>query len=143
MFWLGGRAVSLREGAMSERRAVARKKTLLQGRLFFNNGCNSVDCTVRDISDAGARLSFGGAVTIPEVVELRIPNKAEQYRAVVQWRIDKEVGVAFGVEDPPSSTAGPGDVVARIARLERTVALLLRKINELQTDQRQRHGEEM
>ena len=44
---------------MKERRLSARKKSFLQGRVYYNSRRSSVDCLVRDISDEGAKLVFG------------------------------------------------------------------------------------
>lgn len=133
---------------MNERRRVARQKSFLQGRLFFNNRRTSVDCVIRDFSDLGARLKFSGAVATPEVVELHIPNKDETYRARVQWRNGDEMGVSFdnaGVapEVAPQAASGagpPADWAARIHKLEHDVLVLQRKFNELQAAMRQKQG---
>jgi hypothetical protein len=39
---------------MIERRALARHKTFIKGRIYFNNRLSSMDCIVRDITDRGA-----------------------------------------------------------------------------------------
>jgi hypothetical protein len=80
---------------MTERRQAARKKSLLQGRVYYNNRRSSVDCIVRDISERGAKLVFGEAVAIPDVIELYLPGKEELHRVVVQWRRGNEMGVDF------------------------------------------------
>ena len=128
----------------SERRSSARQKSFLQGRVFFNNRRNSIDCLVRDISDLGAKLIFAGTVTIPEVVDLYIPNKDELRRATVQWRFAEEVGVAFDADDapslvPPAAPRGT-DVVGRIQQLEKDVATLQRKLNEMHAEMRRLQG---
>ena len=41
---------------MAERRTAARKKSFLQGRVYYNHHRSSLDCLVRDISEEGARL---------------------------------------------------------------------------------------
>ena len=35
---------------MSERRVATRSKSLLQGRVYYNNRRSSVDCVIRDIT---------------------------------------------------------------------------------------------
>ncbi len=129
---------------MNNRRASERQKSFLQGRIFFNNRRSSVDCLVRDISEQGAKLRFSEAIAVPEVVELYIPNKDETHRARVQWRIGEEVGVAFGPDEVSSPSLVPdapaADLAARVRRLEGDVAALQRKVNELQSDLRQRQG---
>jgi hypothetical protein len=125
-----------------ERRTLLRKRSFLQGRLYFNNRRSSLDCLVRDISDQGAKLKVSDSIAIPEFVELHIPNKDETYRAKVQWRTGFEIGVTFENEQEAPSivpSAGPADLLERVRRLEAEVASLHRKLNELQNELR--HGQ--
>ena len=129
--------------AMTERRTAARKRSFLQGRVFFNNRRTSVDCLIRDFCEHGARLKFSGMTATPDVVELHIPNRDESYRARVQWRNADEMGVVFEGEDgaPPLAPAAPADWSARIHKLEHDLGVLQRKFNELQSAMRQIQGE--
>jgi hypothetical protein len=125
-----------------ERRTLLRKRSFLQGRLYFNNRRSSLDCLVRDISPQGAKLKVSDSIAIPEFVELHIPNKDETYRAKVQWRTGFEIGVTFeNDQEAPSIVlgAGPADLLERVRRLEAEVASLHRKVNELQNELR--HGQ--
>jgi PilZ domain-containing protein len=125
-----------------ERRTLLRKRSFLQGRLYFNNRRSSLDCLVRDISDQGAKLKVSDSIAIPEFIELHIPNKDETYRAKVQWRTGFEIGVTFENEqESPSIVPGaaPADLPERVRRLEAEVASLHRKLNELQNELR--HGQ--
>jgi PilZ domain len=122
---------------MSERRTVARSKSFLQGRLYYNHRQSSVDCLVRDLTENGARLRFSGAVATPDIVELHLPNKDETYRAHVIWRLGDEVGVCFGrieagqEEAPVVQTA---DLVGRVQTLETEVIALRRLLVELRSE---------
>jgi hypothetical protein len=130
---------------MTERRSGSRQKSFLQGRIFFNNRRTSVDCLVRDLSEQGARLKFSSTVSTPDVVELNIPNKDESYRAKVQWRNANEIGVAFGFDEgsPPLVPGAPAaDWSARIQKVERDLASLQRKFNEMQATLRRFQGED-
>jgi hypothetical protein len=125
-----------------ERRTLLRKRSFLQGRLYFNNRRSSLDCLVRDISDQGAKLKVSDSIAIPEFVELHIPNKDETYRAKVQWRTGFEIGVTFeSDQESPSIVPGaaPAELPERVRRLEAEVASLHRKLNELQNELR--HGQ--
>jgi len=125
-----------------ERRTLLRKRSFLQGRLYFNNRRSSLDCLVRDISSQGAKLKVSDSIAIPEIVELYIPNKDETYRAKVQWRTGFEIGVTFEDDQATPSIvpgAGPTDLLERVRRLEAEVASLHRKVNELQNELR--HGQ--
>jgi hypothetical protein len=129
----------------SERRIATRQKSFLQGRVFYNNRLSSMDCLVRDVSPTGARLKFPGPVTVPESVELFIPNKNESYRAHVQWNRGDEIGVAFirdEAEGPSAGSSAPeGTLAERMHRLEAEVASLKKIVKELKTDQRVRSGD--
>ena len=134
---------------MSERRFISRKRSLLQGRVFYNNRRSSVDCLIRDISDTGAKLKFSESIAVPEVMELYIPHKEEIRRARVQWRAGGEIGVGFvdEVQSPPTAPDmavgdAPGrDLAARVLRLESEVQSLRRVVNELRAENRKSHGE--
>jgi hypothetical protein len=122
---------------MEERRRVARQKSFLSGRLYFNNHRNAVDCLIRDISPYGARLIFSDAVTTPDVVDLYIPHKEQTVRAHVQWRNGQEVGVAFAqpiTAHAPAAQADPADLAERVTRLEAEIAALKRLLRQLKTD---------
>jgi hypothetical protein len=130
---------------MTERRTGSRQKSFLQGRIFYNNRRTSVDCLIRDFSEHGARLKFSGTIVTPDVVELYIPNKEESYRAKVQWRNAKEIGVAFSFEEgsPPLAPGTPSpDWSTRIQKLEHDVASLQRKFNEMQATLRRFQGDD-
>ena len=60
---------------MGERRRSSRRKSFLRGCIYFNNRRSAIDCLVRDLSAAGARLIFSAAVNVPDVVDLYIPQK--------------------------------------------------------------------
>jgi hypothetical protein len=133
---------------MNDRRNSTRQKSFLQGRIFFNHRRSSVDCLVRDISELGAKLKFSETIAVPEVMELYIPNKDEFRRARLQWRTGDEVGVAFESEEVASPALAPGaptagDLATRVLKLEREIASLNRKVNELQADLRQRQGSDL
>ena len=124
---------------MSEtnRRGAARHRSLLQGRIYFNGRRSSADCTIRDITESGARLAFATAVAVPEVIELHIPHRRECYRAEVRWQRGREIGVQIDnaevgtVESPPLVPAAGVSVEERLRRLEYEVATLRRKLDEL------------
>jgi hypothetical protein len=130
---------------MAERRLSARQKSFLQGRIYFNNRRSSVDCLIRDYSEAGARLKFSESIAVPEAIELYIPNKEEIHRARVEWRSGNEMGVSFGEEARAPSVvpeaAPQGDLATRVQMLEAEVAALKRIVNELRSGLRKHYGE--
>lgn len=130
---------------MSEtnRREAQRQRSFLQGRIYFNGRRSSADCTIRDITESGARLAFATAVAVPEVIELHIPHRRECYRAEVRWQRGREIGVQIdnaevGTVDSPSlvpaagAGAGGTAVEERLRKLEYEIATLRRRLDELQ-----------
>jgi hypothetical protein len=125
-----------REQRMSERRKSSRHKSLLRGRIYFNNRRNSADCTIRDISGNGARLIFSDAIAIPDVVDVYIPQKEQTLRAHVHWRRGQELGVTFTPDAAaaPGQLAAPEDLAGRVERLEAEIAALKRMLKKLRTE---------
>ena len=80
---------------MQERRATARVRSFIGGRIVFNNRNSSVDCLIRNVSSNGARISLLGAVTIPDEFDLVIPVQSRSCRARIAWRRADEFGVQF------------------------------------------------
>jgi hypothetical protein len=119
---------------MSERRNSARQKSFLQGRIYFNHKRSAIDCLVRDISHDGARLIFSQTGTIPDVIDLYIPQKEQTLRAWVQWRSSGEVGVAFKAAQAPAREPDDADLYARVQQLEGELAALKRLVKKLKAD---------
>jgi PilZ domain-containing protein len=130
-----GKPLTVEQKSVPERRGAMRGKSFLRGRIIFNNRLSSIDCIVRDINDLGARLSFGGTVSVPEVFDLEIPNKQEHFRARVIWHHGMEIGVAFGTERSvtPETHADHPDatLIARVERLEKELAAMKRKLEQI------------
>ncbi|MGX5774882.1 PilZ domain-containing protein [Methylorubrum zatmanii] len=108
----------------SERRQEIRKRTFLKGRILFNKGASTMDCLVRDLSEAGARLELSQTNSLPDVFDLHIPQKDATLRSSLRWRREDAVGVAFDAQKPvpPEPTATP------------SLAVLLRRIAELEAE---------
>src|SRR5712675_965592 len=121
---------------MSERRNATRQKSFLRGCIHFNHRRTVIDCLVRDISDTGARLIFSDSVSVPDVVDLFIPQKEQTLRAHVQWRRGDELGVAFAknAKAPAPSRHADGDLAERVEKLEAEIASLKKVIKRLKAD---------
>ena len=116
---------------MNERRISPRRKSILQGRIYFNDGRSSFDCTIRDISSTGAKLAFSSAVETPSVIDLYLPNKKETHSAKVMWRRGDEMGVAFEAAGTPASSS---DLSQRLQKLEGVLDELGRVLVELRSE---------
>jgi uncharacterized protein YceH (UPF0502 family) len=121
---------------MSERRTSARQKSFLRGSIQFNNRRTVIDCLVRDISATGARLIFSDSVSVPDVVELYIPQKEQTLRAHVQWRRGDELGVAFakGAQAPAPTRPVDGELAERVEKLEAEIAALKKMFKRLKAE---------
>ena len=86
-------AVTNKEQA--DRRSVARRRVLKGGLVVFNDRYATLSCTVRDLSEAGARLRLGGAPSVPDRFELIIDLDGTEASCQVVWRKDQEMGVKF------------------------------------------------
>lgn len=119
---------------MAERRGSQRQKSFLRGCVYFNKRRNAVDCLIRDISDAGARIIFSDTVSIPDVVDLYIPQKEQSVRAHVQWRHGEEVGLTFPDAVRAADGTSDGELALRVAQLEGQVSALRRELKRLRQD---------
>ena len=119
---------------MEERRKVPRQKSLLRGCIYFNNRNSTAECLVRDISTHGARLIFADEVTVPEVVELYIPQKDQTHRSQIVWRHANEMGIAFANPEQAANPAEAGDLAERVQKLEHEIELLKRAIKRIKAE---------
>lgn len=72
-----------------------------------------IDCTIRDMSDVGARLLIARTVGVPDTFHLFEKSSAMIYPATVIWRQPSAVGVKF--DGAPSSVHDSAN--RRFARL--------------------------
>ncbi len=80
---------------MEERRSCRRWRATLKGRIVFNNRYSVLDCTVRDLSDTGAGISFADVSAIPPEFELEIPNRGLRVQGRLMWSRGTNHGVMF------------------------------------------------
>jgi len=119
---------------MAERRRLLRHKSFLRGCVYFNKRRNAFDCLIRDLSDEGARIVFSESVSVPDIVDLYIPQKEQTIQARVQWRHGDEIGLAF--PDAVRAAGGTTDdeLAVRVANLEAEVSLLRRQLKRLKNE---------
>jgi hypothetical protein len=120
---------------MGERRNARRAKSFLQGFVYVSRKRGALSCLIRDLSDKGARIIFSDTVTLPDMVELYIPQRNQTLRARVQWRRNDEIGLAFiAAEREPEATPSAGEVVQRVALLEAEIATLRALLKRLKNE---------
>jgi hypothetical protein len=66
-----------------EQRKAPRKKVLLTGKIIYGEGTHVMDCTIRDLSATGARITLAQGRSIPEATYLLDMVNRIAYEAVV------------------------------------------------------------
>ncbi|WP_306120189.1 MULTISPECIES: PilZ domain-containing protein [unclassified Roseitalea] len=84
-------------------RGARRQRVLKQGFVSFNEQFSAIDCTVRDLSETGARLAFDGLDVIPDRFTLHIPLDGIQVPCERRWTRGRLCGVAFTGPATPSN----------------------------------------
>jgi hypothetical protein len=117
---------------MSERRNSRRTKSFLRGFVYVSRKRGALACLVRDLSEKGARIIFSDEVTLPDMVDLYIPQRDQTLRARVTWRKNDEIGLAFTeVERVPDASPTAGEIVQRVGLLEAEIASLRAMLKRL------------
>ena len=97
--------VSADEGA--HHRSAHRSRTLKAAKVILTDW-TTMDCTIRDISEGGARLLFGDAFTLPEDFRILIVMSNTIVPAKLLWQRGLTAGVAFtGPEEPAPTRKHP------------------------------------
>jgi hypothetical protein len=82
------------EQPFQERRAEARRRVLLTGKLVYAGNSYSANCTIRDLTPRGARIAID-----PQAVSddpfLIVVRQATAYESCTVWRDEREVGLSF------------------------------------------------
>ena len=78
-----------------EHRSARRKHALKGARIIFNHGSSSFSCTIRDLSDGGAKLVVNSMVAIPSTFDLRFDDGSSPQHCSVQWTSGTAIGVRF------------------------------------------------
>lgn len=113
-----------------DKRRAERKRTFIAGRMRFGRGALSSPCTVREMSDTGARITFEPGVTLPQTFTLEIPGRDFTREVELRWRHGESAGVAFIPAEQPE----PVDAETRIRQLEEENAKLRIQVRELRRE---------
>jgi hypothetical protein len=79
---------------MNEKRRVPRLRTFKGGSIIFGVA-PSVDCIIRNMSEAGAQLAVEGSAAIPDEFTLLIKPELIKRSCRVIWRKAGKIGVQF------------------------------------------------
>lgn len=80
---------------MDDKRGGPRQRVLKSGKIVFAGGSFTIDCTIRNISETGARLQVPLTVAIPDRFTLVDVHARTRREARVAWRKNDLIGVRF------------------------------------------------
>lgn len=80
---------------MIERRQSARSRVIYSGVVGYNERQSTVECVIRNVSEAGAKVEFDNPAVLPGVIDLLIAKKNRAYTAKIAWRQFNQAGLAF------------------------------------------------
>ena len=83
------------EVTQRQRRRAARLNIEIDGVIKSFERNAQLPCTVRDISETGARLHVENGDHIPDVFRLNLEHEGFSIECIVVWRSETEVGVIF------------------------------------------------
>ena len=87
---------------MEERRRDARRRSLLSGRIVFDENRCTFDCLIRNVSLHGVMVVLSAAFRMPESFDFAIPHREERHHATLMWRRGQSAGLALA----PARVAG-------------------------------------
>jgi len=82
---------------VEEKRSHLRRRALKGAKIVFNHRASVIDCTVRDLSQGGARLQVTTPVGLPAVFDLVFDSDNTSLPCRLVWQTKQEVGVEFVV----------------------------------------------
>jgi hypothetical protein len=88
----------------AQRRKSQRYRVLKEGRVLVA-GRYTIDCTVRDLSEAGAKIRVEGAPDLPGTLDLLIVREGLVYPCTLAWRKGDLAGLTFAgqpIKEHPS-----------------------------------------
>jgi PilZ domain len=86
--------IAPREAYMLEQRKIPRSRVLKSAKLILGNS-STFDCTVRDLTNFGARIELPNTVGLPEKLELTFDGGRSVRRSRIAWRALNKAGVKF------------------------------------------------
>jgi PilZ domain len=78
---------------MDDRRSIRRTRVLKNVKILAGHA--SIPCTILDLTNGGACISFADTYDIPDRFELAFGNRHARRACRVTWRNQNQIGVAF------------------------------------------------
>jgi len=115
---------------MRDRRKHPRNRTYLGGQVVYDQRYCAIDCLVRNVSQAGARLVLAGPSIVPMEFDLVIRQKGQSRRVKLVWRNEADVGVQF-LDQQRAGDPLAVEAAQQIRTLKAHNRTLLRRVAEL------------
>lgn len=80
---------------MDENRRAPRQRVLKAGKILYGGGSIAIDCTIRNLSETGARLQVPTSVAIPDRFEFVETASGKRRSVTVAWRKGELMGIRF------------------------------------------------
>ncbi len=81
--------------ASSADNRIARRHRVLKSAKIVFDDWGSIDCSIRDVSDTGAKIRIDGALSLPHRFQLLIVSDNTIRPVEVAWTHNNTVGVTF------------------------------------------------
>ena len=111
-----------------ERRKTGRHKSLLGAQLILNAQGSSLDCWIKNISEAGALVLLPGPTVLPKSALLTISKTQKKYHADIIWQTEREAGLYFSTINEDHPLARP----QRVAQLEAEIEKLKTRLRNME-----------
>ena len=86
----------------SDVRRLPRQRCFRGAKIIFNASSSLISCTVKDMTDSGARLHLSTTADIPGEFELHVSQMHLTARARLAWRRGRDCGVALARPPHPA-----------------------------------------
>lgn len=103
---------------MDDKRETPRRKSYLVGKIVYGNETYTMDCTIRDLSETGAKVKVLDPFSVPNNAIFLDPKKFVAYESTVKWRKGTEMGLSFDREISLEDKANPRIQILRRVSLE-------------------------
>lgn len=77
-----------------DNRNTQRHRTLKGAKIVLNDGFSTFQCTVRNMSDTGAKLLVASIIGVPHTFTLAMDD-GRKFDCETAWRTETEIGVRF------------------------------------------------
>jgi hypothetical protein len=91
--------------AEEEKRTLPRQRVLKAAKIITMDNTSVIDCTVRNMSDAGAQVVIEKSVKMPDEFQFFLANGDTVRDAVLVWHRGDRVGIKFKGENRPAPHA--------------------------------------